>query len=312
MRIVFFGTPAFALPSLEAARRGGTLTAVVTQPPRPAGRGMATAPSPVEVRARELSVPVHSPAAVRDPAFLDLLRGQDPDLAVVVAYGRILPPAVLAIPRLGCVNVHASLLPRLRGAAPIQWAIANRLPVTGVTLMQLDEGMDTGPLLMAEETPIGEEETAPLLSRRLSEMGGSMLARALPLLEKGALTPRPQDPALATYAPLVRKEDGRVRWERPAGELAARARGFCPWPGSWTTRGEERLSLTAVRAVPGGAGSAAPGTVVAAGREGIDLSTGEGLLRVLSLRPEGKREMAAAEYLAGHRVAPGEAWGGAG
>jgi methionyl-tRNA formyltransferase len=310
MRLVFFGTPAFALPSLEACRRGGDLLAVVTQPARRSGRGLVEHPSPVWERAKEMGVPAHSPESLRTGEFAAWLSAWGPDLAVVVAYGRILPPDVLAVPRLGCVNVHGSLLPLLRGAAPIQWALAEGFEKTGVTLMRLDEGMDTGPMLAKRETQIGPAETAPALTARLARMGGELLDDTLPRLLRGELAAVPQDDRLATYAPPVRKEDGLLCWEKPARSLADRVRAFLPWPGTFTTRDGSRLSVTSALALPGPCGAASPpGTVVSAGPDGIDVATGEGVLRLLLLRPEGKKEMTAASYLAGHRLAPGEALG---
>ncbi len=308
MRIVFFGTPVFALPAMEACRRSGDLLAAVTQPARRRGRGLVEMSSPVWSLARELGVTVHSPESVRGPEFAAWLAAWGPDLVVVVAYGRILPPPILAIPRLGCVNVHASLLPLLRGAAPIHWAIAERHEKTGVTLMQMDEGLDTGPLLAHRETQIRPTDTTPVLSARLATMGGDLLRETIPLLAQGNLAAVPQDQARATHAPPVRKEDGLLRWEKPASLLESRVRAFQPWPGTYTLRGGTRLLITRATALEGCHGHL-PGTVLAAGPDGIEVAAGTGCLRVLSLRPEGKKEMPAAAYIAGHRLTVGERWG---
>jgi methionyl-tRNA formyltransferase len=309
MRIVFFGTPVFALPAMDAVRGCGELLAAVTQPARRRGRGMTETPSPVWCRAKEMGVPVHSPESIRTPEFAAWLSAWGPDLAVVVAYGRILPPGVLSIPRLGCINVHASLLPLLRGAAPVQWAIAGGHEKTGVTLMRMDDGLDTGPVLARRETGILPSDTAPVLSARLAIMGGEILKDDIPRLARGELAAAPQDHQRATLAPPVRKEDGVLRWDKPARLLEARVRAFQPWPGAVTTRGGSPFLVTRALALEGRC-SHPPGTVVAAGAEGIDVATGEGFLRVSALRPAGKREMTAAAYLAGHSLSPGERLGG--
>lgn len=308
MRIVFFGTPVFALPSLLACRQQGDLLAVVTQPARRSGRGMVERPSPIWAQARELGVPVHSPDSIRTPEFAAWLSAWGPDLAVVVAYGRILPPRILATPRFGCVNIHGSLLPLLRGAAPIQWALAEGHEKTGVTLMRMDEGMDTGPVLARRETGILPDESFLALSARLAGMGGRLLAESLPLIAHGALEAVPQDGSRATYAPPVKKEDGLLRWEKDARSLANRVRAFQPWPGAFTSHGRQRLLVTRCVALEGPCGRP-PGTVVASTQEGIDVATGQGFLRILALRPEGKKEMPAAAFLAGHRLPPGEVLG---
>lgn len=308
MRTVFMGTPALALPALEATADCSDLAAVVTQPPRRKGRGLKESPSPVALRCREMGVEAAVPDNVRTPGFLRWLTGLEPDLVVVVAYGKILPPQLLEAPPLGCVNLHASLLPELRGAGPIQWAIARGYGTTGVTLMQMDEGMDTGPILLQEKVVIGAGETAPELGRRLAEAGAHLLRRGLAALERGNLVPRPQDEALATYAPLLTREDGLARWDLPAAELYNRLRGFTPWPGLYTLHGGRRLQITEAAPAEGRAGDV-PGTVAAADDDGIQVTCGRGALAVTRLKPEGSREMSAGEYLAGHRLAAGDRLG---
>lgn len=307
MRLVFMGSPDLAVPSLEAAAQSGKLAGVITQPPRKKGRGQRTLPSPVAVRAKQMGITPVTPAEVKSGAFLELFARLKPDLAIVVAYGKILPAAVLAVPKMGCVNVHASLLPELRGAAPIQWAIARGHRKTGVTFMQMDEGMDTGPILMQAETAIGENEDAGSLAGRLSVMAADIIREGLPRLEQGRLTPVPQDDSAATFAPLLTKEDGRLDWQMSAVEICNRIRGFVPWPGVYTWFGGNRLIVTSAVPVDGVGGP--PGTVAAATKDGIDVSAKSGILRILSLRPEGKREMTAEQFLAGRQISTGDKWG---
>jgi methionyl-tRNA formyltransferase len=302
------GTPALAIPALEATQQSSELLAAVTQPPRKKGRGLKEAPSAIAMRCQELGINILAPESVRTEAFLDTIRRMAPDVIVVVAYGKILPAELLAIPRLGCLNVHASLLPELRGAGPIQWAIARGFATTGVTLMQMDEGMDTGPILLQRPTDIGEDETSPGLGQRLAQMGAELLAEGLPALERGELKPRAQDEELATYAPLLNREDGAANWKMPASEIYNRFRGFNPWPGLYTSREGRNLHIIDARAEAGGANHP-PGTVTDADRDGIRVACGEGSLLITRLKPEGSREMSAAEYLAGHNVKTGEKLG---
>jgi methionyl-tRNA formyltransferase len=248
------------------------------------------------------------PASVRTPEFLEEFRLLEPDIGVVVAYGKILPPGMLEIPGLGCVNVHASLLPELRGAAPIQWAVARGYTVTGVTLMQMDEGMDTGPILLQERTTIGKEETAAELGKRLSIMGSDILRKGLPALERGDLKPTRQDDSSATYAPPLKSGDGLIDWSVDSEVIADRVRGFTPWPGTHTMWKGKRLLITAARdlevpTLPN------PGVVMEIQPDGILVCCGAGALKILSLKPEGSREMTAAEFLAGHRLKEGDVLG---
>ncbi|UCG39753.1 MAG: methionyl-tRNA formyltransferase [bacterium] len=302
------GSPQLAVPSLRAVAKVGQVVGVVTQPPRGRGRGLRIAPSPVAQACEEMGLSPMTPASIRTPEFAARIREMGPDVAVVVAYGKILPPELLAIPALGCVNVHASLLPELRGAAPIQWAIARGHRETGVTLMLMDEGMDTGPILLQRSTAIGARETSLELGERLSRMGADLLEEALPALERGELRPVPQDAARATYAPLLTKEDGKMDWSLDASALADRVRGFSPWPGTYTTARGGRLLITGARATTRKHGIA-PGQVLSAGPEGIEVACGQGTLLVTALKPEGRRTMEPAEFLAGHRVAEGDLWG---
>lgn len=308
MRVVFMGSPDMAIPSLLAASEVGDLVGVITQPPRRKGRGRKEVPSPVAVKAAEMGVETITPGEIKSDGFLELFRALEPDLALVVAYGKILPSRVLSVPRLGCVNVHASLLPELRGAAPIQWAIARGYRTTGVTLMQMDEGMDTGPILMQKKTDIGGDENASSLAGRLSEIAVQIVKEGIPALDEGRLTPTPQDDSNATYAPILKKEDGRIDWQMDSDQVARRVRAFVPWPGVYTHFKGKRLLITGAESMEW-TGEEKPGTVIDAGRDGIDIVTGSGIFRIITLRPEGKREMSATEFLAGHIVSFGDTMG---
>lgn len=309
MRIVFLGSGAFAIPSFEALLEAGhDVAALVTQPDREKGRGRALAAPPLKPVAQGRGVPVMQPPRIKDPQVQERLRSIAPDVQVVVAYGQIIPRSVIDIPRLGTVNVHASLLPRYRGAAPVQWALAEGERETGVTTMLIDEGLDTGPILLARATPIGEEETAADLEGRLSRLGAEALLESLAGLAEGSLRPTPQDHARATLAPLLRKEDGRIDWSLPAPIISRRVRAFHPWPGSVTLL-EGRL-LKVLRARPEANGPGSPGSIVAVGAEGIVVACGEGTrLRLLEVQPESRRPMAAAAFASGARLTAGDRLG---
>lgn len=307
MRVVFLGSGPFAVPSLEALLSAGhEVAAVVTQPDREKGRGLRPAPPPVKSAALAHGLRVLQPAKARNPDAQEALRGLAPEIQVVAAYGQILPRSVIDIAPRGTVNVHASLLPRYRGAAPVQWAIARGERETGVTTMLIDAGVDTGPILLARATPIGAEETASELEERLARLGGELLVETLAGLEAGTVRPVPQDHAQATLAPLLKKEDGRVDWTQPAQTIARRVRAFQPWPGSTTHLGGRALKLWRARVHEGAAVEAAPGTVTAADRDGIVVACGQGTwLRLLEVQPESGRRMPAASFAAGSRLAPG-------
>jgi len=308
MRLVFLGTPAFAVPTLERlVERGHQVIAAVTQPDRPKGRGQALAPPPVKEAALRLGVPVYQPERVKRPEAVEYLRDLAPDAMVVVGYGQIIPQSVIDIPRLGILNVHASLLPKYRGAGPIQWAIANGESVTGVTIMQIDAGLDTGPMLLQAETAIGGEETAPELAGRLSAMGADLLVEALDGLAGGRIAPRPQDNTQATYAPMLKKEDGRIDWNRSAARIHNQVRGMQPWPGAYTIFRGGALHVWRARPADGVVGGA-PGTLVRIKPPAV--ACGEGLLELVEVQMEGRKRMSAADFANGQRLVENEVLGG--
>ena len=306
MRLVFMGTPDFAAASLEALLKSdNSVVGVVTQPDRPKGRGQILTPSPVKLLAQRKQIPLLQPLKMKGPEFLQALAGWKPDLIVVAAFGRILPPVILSLPPRGCINVHGSLLPKYRGAGPIQWAIINGERETGITTMLMDEGMDTGAMLLQEAIPITAEDTAGTLSPRLAELGGRLLVETIARLKADTLMPRPQDSSRATLAPLLKKEDGVIDWALPASALANRVRGLFPWPGAYTTvAGGDRWTVWRALALPGPV-TMPPGVVVAITNEAIHVATGEGVLVVLELQPANSRRMAVSQYLAGHPIAVG-------
>jgi len=304
LRVLFYGTPAFALPTLEALLRHHTVVAVVTQPDRPAHRGQRLTPPPVKTRALAARLELLQPSRLRDPEWPDRLRSLGADVAVVAAFGQILPKAVLEAPRRGSINVHGSLLPRYRGAAPIQWAIMRGETVTGITTFQMDEGMDTGAMLLSASTPIGPEETAGDLAARMAALGADVLIDTLARLD--ALTPTPQRHEGATYAPRLKRTDGYLDWSRSAGELVNIVRGCNPWPGA-VARGPAD-TLTIWRATALGTGQRlAPGTLgrPTAESEELAIATTDGWLRPVEVQPENRRAMSWSDYLRGARIAPG-------
>jgi methionyl-tRNA formyltransferase len=306
VRSIFFGSPEFAVPCLDALTSVSEVAAVVSQPDKPAGRGLSMRAPAVKVRALELGLDVWQPRKVRTAEFAERLRALDADVGVVVAYGRILPRAVLDAPRLGCVNVHASLLPRWRGAAPIQWSIVHGDAETGVTLMQMDEGMDTGPMLAKASIPIERSDDAATLSARLSALGAELLRRELPRYVAGELTPEPQDESLATMAPLLEKTHGRIDWARPATAVHDQIRGMNPWPGAYTLLDGRRIKVH--RAVPSTLDpeGAEPGRVTALDPEGILVACGQGTLEIQELQESGRKRVDARAFITGRRVALGD------
>ncbi|MGB7759258.1 MAG: methionyl-tRNA formyltransferase [Bryobacteraceae bacterium] len=307
MRLAFLGTPAFAVPTLERlVERGHQVLAAVTQPDRPKGRGQALAQSPVKDAALRFGVPVYQPERVKRAEAVDYLRALAPEAMVVVGYGQIIPQSIIDIPPLGILNVHASLLPKYRGAGPIQWAIVNGETTTGVTIMRIDAGLDTGPMLLQAETAIGAGETAADLGRRLSVMGADLLVEALAALAAGSIFPQPQDNAQATYAPMLKKEDGRIDWTRSAVRIHNQVRGMQPWPGAYSTFRGAALHVWRARPVEAAAGHP-PGAL--ASIKPLLVACGAGALELVEVQMEGRKRMPAADFANGHRLVENEMLG---
>lgn len=304
MRVVFMGTPEAAVPSLEAVASSFDVASVYTRPDRPKGRGRRSAPCAVKLCAERLGLEVVQPRTLKDEA--EHLASYAPDAVAVVAYGALLPPAVLRVPRLGCVNVHFSLLPRWRGAAPVARAIEAGDLETGVVTMLMDEGMDTGPELLRERTSIASDDTTGTMTGRLSRTGAALLVRTLEGLERGSLEPVPQPAEGVTLARKVESAEAELDLGGAAADLERAVRAFDPAPGAFTHIGGVRLKVWRAAMLPG---DGAPGTVVAVGPDGIDVQCGGGRLRLLEVQPEGKRRMTAAEFARGHRLEPGQAVG---
>lgn len=302
-RIIFAGTPDFAVPALNALIAAGTApVAVYTQPDRPAGRGRKLQPSPVKGVAEAHGIPVEQPTRFKETDVLDRLIAKRADLMIVVAYGLLLPPSVLTALPLGCLNIHGSLLPRWRGAAPIQRAILAGDRTTGVELMQMDKGLDTGPVFARRETPIAARETGRSLHDRLAQLGAELLIEQLPDILEQRIAPRPQPAEGACYAPKLTKDEALIDWTSPAAEIDRRIRAFNPWPVAQTRLDNETLRIWA--AVPDDAdeGAAPPGQILAAGKQGILVATGHGRLRITELQPPGKRAMSAADFSNARRI----------
>jgi methionyl-tRNA formyltransferase len=314
MRIVFMGTPSFAVPTLQQLLKTEfSVAGVVCQPDRPSGRGKKVQFGPVKALALSRNIPVVQPEKMKDPTFIETLRGWGPDVIVVAAFGRILPKILLDLPPKGCLNVHGSLLPKYRGAAPIQWAVIHGETETGITIMRMDEGMDTGAILQQEVMAIEPHETAGELGSRMALAGGALLVTTLRGWLAGTLTPYPQNESEATLAPMLRKEDGLIDWNWPARSIANRIRGLSQWPGGYTYLQDGRLGIWKVE-VEGSEqdiGSTAsqkrqaPGTISAVTKKTIQVQTGQGNLVLLDIQPENKKRMQVSDFLAGHRVEAG-------
>lgn len=306
LRVVFFGTPAFAVPTLDALLASRhTVVAVVTQPDRARGRGHKVSDAPVKVRARATGLPILQPATLKDPSFLAEFAALDADIGVVAAYGKILSETVLATPRLGMVNVHASLLPRYRGAAPVHRAIVAGERETGVTIMRVVKALDAGPMLADSRRPIGPDETSEEVERDLAHLGAPLLVATLDRLAAGTARETPQDDSASTYAPRLKKEDGSIDWGWPASRIHNLVRGLHPWPHAYTFLQGARIILRRTSPVIG-CSVAAPGEVVHAHGDDLRVSTGDGGIRLVELQVEGKRPMSAREFLAGHRLGAGD------
>ena len=306
MKIVFMGTPEFAVPSLKAlVGAGHEICGVFTQPDKPNNRGMKLQEPPVKEYALSIGLPVFQPAKVRDGEALGILQALNPDLIAVAAYGKILPVDILALPRLGCVNVHSSLLPKYRGAAPINWAILNGEDETGVTIMYMAEGMDTGDILTQAKTPIGLNENAAQLFVRLADIGAGLLVETVAALEAGKVSPVPQDSARASYAPMLSKEQSPLDWTRSARQLHDHVRGLYPWPSALMVLDGIRCKVLQT-ALAGESGGKTPGTVLQADKKGLRVACGDGqALDILELQPNGKKAMSSPAFLLGHPVSLG-------
>jgi len=318
LRIVFCGTPQFAVPSLQLllGQPDVSILSIYTQPDRPSGRGQQISYSPVKQIALDGKIPVQQPPKIRAPEVEQNLRELSPDVIVIIAYGQIIPARLLNIPRLGWINLHASLLPKYRGAAPINWAIVNGETRTGNTTMRIDAGMDTGEMLLQQQLDIGPDETTPELATRLSEAGAPLILQTLRSLADGSLSSRPQDNAAATVAPMLKREDGRIDWNQPATTIYNRMRGFAPWPGAYTTfRGQ--LCHLKGRPLPNQTTTAPPGTLFTPNPDGSVSATlqpdnlavacgGGNIFRLSAVKLEGRKQITAAEFASGARINPGE------
>jgi len=308
MKIVFMGTAELSCASLEklAGSREFSVAAVVTQPDKPKGRDLKLTPSPVKVLAEKLNLPVLQPLKAREESFIRQLRELKPDLMVVVAYGQILPQAILDVPPHGCLNVHTSLLPKYRGAAPIQWAIADGEPETGVTIMKMDAGLDTGPILSTRRTPILPTDDSQILHDRLAQLGAELLVETIPDYVSGKISPQPQPTEGSTYAAKIKKEDGRIDWNLPAIKIWNRLRAFTPWPGAFVfLQAESKPQLLKIWKAEPVQQTGAAGTVLAADKTGIVVGCGQGALRILELQREGGKRLMAEQFLTGCVIKPG-------
>lgn len=309
MRIVFMGTPEFAVPSLEALLASeDEVVGVITQPDRPKGRGHELAPPPIKLVAQRSGIPFLQPLKIRTPEFLESLAAWKPDLIAVTAFGRILHAPILNLPPMGCINVHGSLLPKYRGAAPVQWAVINGETETGITTMLMDEGMDTGSMLLQERIPILPDDTAGTVAPRLAELGGRLLVETIRQLKVGAIAPRAQDHSQATMAPLLKKEDGVIDWTGSAQSIVNRIRGLSPWPGAYTFHGQERWNIWKAAAIHEPV-QGRPGTILAGSKQSLKVATGNGVLELLEIQTANSKRMSVGQFLAGHRIGPGEMLG---
>ena len=308
MRIIFMGTPDFAVPTLEALVTGGhEVIAAVTQPDKPKGRGKAVLMTPVKEKALEYGIPVYQPVKAREPEFIEVLKSLEPEVIVVVAFGQILPKEILEIPRYGCVNVHASLLPKYRGAAPIQWAVIDGEEESGVTTMQKDEGLDTGDILEMEKIRLEEKETGGSLFDKLSRLGGKLILSTLSGLENGTVVPRKQGETTTPYAKMLKKTMGEIDWNMEAAAIERLIRGLNPWPSAYTSCNGKTLKIWAADVLPGGQGEE-PGRV-RAGKDSLLVETGSGLLSITELQLEGKKRMDTASFLRGFSISDGTVLG---
>ena len=304
-RIIFFGTPSFALPPLETLIQGpDEVVAVVTQPDREKGRGRRVVASPVKEVALQKGLSILQPEKAKEVSFQEELKGFGADLFVVAAYGQLLPKTVLSLPKYGAINIHASLLPKYRGSAPIAWAILKGEKKTGITTMLMDEGMDTGDILLQSDIPIHENETTETLQGRLASLGAQLLSETLEKMKKGEIRPAPQDHSKATYAPMLKKEDGQIDWEKGAEEIDRQVRAFHPWPGAYT-KVQSRILKIYKGEVRKGKATGKVGTALWVGTDFIEIETGKDSYLLKEVQPEGKKRMSVRDFLAGHPVQVG-------
>ncbi|MGD2272564.1 MAG: methionyl-tRNA formyltransferase [Desulfobacterales bacterium] len=303
--IIFMGTPEFAIPALTALHESNHhLSLVVTQPDRPKGRGRKVMPPPVKQTAIDLGCKITQPASIKTEAFTDIVRQHRPDFLMVVAYGRILSKNILQLPKVGTINLHASLLPKYRGPAPIQWAIINRESVTGVTTMLMGEGLDTGDILLAAQEKILPVDNSATLHDRLAVLGADLLVKTLNQFSDGSIRPVPQDHSKATYAPLLKKSDGRIKWDQPAETICAFIRGMTPWPGAFTFHESKRFKIFNAKALKADV-SQAPGTVLRGFADELRVATTKGVLSILEIQSASGKQMKVADFLRGYSMPPG-------
>jgi methionyl-tRNA formyltransferase len=309
MRVIFMGTPDFAVPALRAlAEADYDLVAVVTQPDRPKGRGKKNTSPPVKEAAVSLKIPVFQPAKIKDPDFICALRDLSPDVIAVVAYGRILPKDILTLPGYGCINVHASLLPKYRGAAPIHWAVINGDKLTGITTMFMDEGLDTGDMILREAVPVYDDDNVGALHDRLAILGAKLLIKTLGLLRCGRAARLPQA-GESSYAPMLKAEDELILWARPAGDIYNQIRGMNPWPGARTTLHGKVLKIWRAELFEGNGSAFIPGQIISAGSDGIIVQAGKGRLKISELQLQGAKRLCSADFLRGTPLALGTVLG---
>ena len=305
MKIVYMGTPDFAVPPLAAlVQNGYEVTAVVTQPDKPKGRGKTLLPTPVKEEAMKHDIPVYQPLKVREPEFVETLKKLEPDMIIVAAFGQIIPKAILDMPRFGCVNVHASLLPKYRGAAPIQWAVLNGDQVTGVTTMRMDEGLDTGDMIMKQEVIVDENETGGSLFDKLSEVGAKLCVKTMEAIENGTAVYTPQDDALATHTGKIQKEMGSIDWSKDAEVIERLVRGLNPWPSAYTRIDDKNLKIWRAKVISHEV-KAAPGCILKVTKDELEVQTGNGVLALLEVQLEGKKRMTTDAFLRGYQVTEG-------
>lgn len=308
-RIIFMGTPDFALPALELLNNSQyPIVAVITQPDRPAGRGQKEIAPPVKHLARKLGLPVFQPVKVKDPSFLETLSQLHPDMVVVAAFGQLLPEAIIDAPKLGCLNIHPSLLPKYRGAAPLNWSIIRGETRTGVTIMLMDEGMDSGDILLQEETPLGDNETVGELHDRLADLGAKLLVKTIDQVVRGLAQRRAQDPAGVTFAPRLTKETGRINWNDKARDIVNLIRGLSPAPTAYTSLDGQVLKIFSAEIIPG-ATSQPPGTITAPATAGLPVAAADGHVIVKDVQLAGKKRMPIGDFLRGYRLTPGKILG---